>query len=242
MLKAAIEKIQELCKVRTEVIEGVPYLITGDGYEQIKPDLEITDNLILNSLDSLVQMVKTEALPKITPIYITIPSHLTVRCFTQPMDSARNQRLKLYDVKATDVPGWGDNVKLSFEEAMISLRTRFQDTPDNQYALKLLSDITSGSKITLNDNGIATSVVTKKGIDLQSNMPIKPIVRLKPYRTFQEVEQPESQFLIRVGERGISFIEADGGMWKLEARKTIYYWLSAHLGDEIRDGSVVLAL
>ena len=84
--------------------------------------------------------------------------------------------------------------------------------------------------------------MTKKGIDLQANTPIKPIVRLKPYRTFQEVEQPESQFLIRVGERGISFIEADGGMWKLEARKTIYYWLSAHLGDEIRDGSVVLAL
>ena len=177
-----------------------------------------TDNLTLNSLDSLVQMVKTEALPKITPIYITIPSHLTVRCFTQPMDSARNQRLKLYYVKATDVPGWGDNVNLSFEEAMISLRTRFQDTPDTQYALKLLSDITSGSKITLNDNGIATSVVTKKGIDLQANTPINPIVRLKPYRTFQEVEQPESQFLIRVGERGSSCIEAGGGMWTLEAR------------------------
>ena len=131
---------------------------------------------------------------------------------------------------------------MPFEEALIALRTRFQPTADTEYALKLLSDITTGSKVTYNDNGIATSVVTKKGIDLQSNASIRPIIKLRPYRTFQEVEQPESQFLIRINERNISFIEADGGMWKLSARNTVKKYLEKALESEIQSGHVVVVL
>lgn len=50
-------------------------------------------------------------------------------------------------------------------------------------------------------------------------------------RTFQEVEQPEGIFLIRIDERGITFTEADGGMWKLTARKTV----KAYLENELKD-------
>lgn len=85
-------------------------------------------------------------------------------------------------------------------------------------------------------------MVTKKGIDLQANEAIKPIIGLRPYRTFQEVEQPESVFLIRINERGISFIEADGGMWKLKARETIKAFLEDKLAAEINAGTVVVAL
>ena len=131
---------------------------------------------------------------------------------------------------------------MPFEEALIALRTRFQPTADTEYALKLLSDITTGSKVTYNDNGVATSVVTKKGIDLQSNASIRPIIKLRPYRTFQEVEQPESQFLIRINERNISFIEADGGMWKLSARNTVKKYLEKALESEIQSGHVVVVL
>ncbi len=151
-------------------------------------------------------------------------------------------RLAFYTTSATDVPGWQESVTLKFEEAMIAIRTRFQESKDSAYALKLLSDITNGSKVTYSDNGIATSVVTKTGISLQTNEPIRPIVNLKPYRTFQEIEQPESQFLIRIEERGIKFIEADGGMWKLEARKTIKKYLDEAFASEIEAGAVVVAL
>lgn len=135
-----------------------------------------------------------------------------------------------------------ERVELPFEEMQIALRTRFQDTTDTPYVQKLLSDISTGAKITYNDSGVATTVVTKKGIDLQANETIKPIITLRPYRTFQEVEQPESVFLIRINERGISFIEADGGMWKLHARETIKHYLEWKLKDEIENGAVVVAL
>lgn len=108
--------------------------------------------------------------------------------------------------------------------------------------MKLLSDICCGAKVIYNDNGVATTVTTQKGVALQSNEQVRPIITLKPYRTFQEVEQPESIFLIRVNERGISFTEADGGMWKLKARETIKAFLEGKLSQEISEGSVIIAL
>ncbi len=108
--------------------------------------------------------------------------------------------------------------------------------------MKLLSDICCGAKVVYNDNGIATTVTTQKGVALQSNEQIRPIITLKPYRTFQEVEQPESIFLIRVNERGITFTEADGGMWKLKARQTVKAFLEEQLAEEVAGNGVYIAL
>ena len=192
--------------------------------------------------EALVKLVRTEACKAETPLYITIPDHLTVRCFGQPQPEARFVRQVYYEAKATDVPGWDERVQLGFEEAQIALRTRFQETADTLYAMKLLSDISCGAKVIYNDNGIATTVTTQKGIALQTNEQIKPLIKLKPYRTFQEVEQPESIFLIRLTDRGIVFTEADGGMWKLKARQTVKGFLEEQLAEEAASGSVYIAL
>lgn len=243
MIKEAIEKVQELCAMAHFEVEGATFNTDSRGnISQIRPELDLIKNIHLSSLDALVAFVKTEAVPAHGNVYITIPDHKTAKCFTHPYENLRNNRQYLYTADATDVPGWSDKVALPFEEALIALRTRFQATPDTEYALKLLSDITTGSKVTYNDNGIATSVVTKRGIDLQSNASIRPIISLRPYRTFQEVEQPASQFLIRINERNITFIEADGGMWKLAARNTVKQYLEEALASEIESGAVVVVL
>ena len=244
MLKEAIQYIQQTAprEYLREIGEHT-YLIGKDGeYTEIRPDLFYPETLELNSLDALVKMVRTEATEDDTPLYIMIPDHLTACCFGQPNPDLCFHRVRYYTARATDVPGWQSDVKMGFEEMQIALRTRFQETKDALYAMKLLSDITTGGKITFNDNGIATSVVTQKGVALQTNESIRPIVVLKPYRTFQEVDQPESPFLIRVSERGISFTEADGGMWKLKARQTIKAFLEERLQQEVSEGSVVIAL
>ena len=56
------------------------------------------------------------------------------------------------------------------------------------------------------------------------------------------MEQPEGLFLIHIDERGITFTEADGGMWKLAARKTIKAYLEEALKDMIDDGRVVVLM
>ena len=78
---------------------------------------------------------------------------------------------------------------------------------------------------------------------MQTTQQIRPVVKLRPYRTFLEVEQPESDFLIRIREGGeIGFFEADGGAWKLFARSIIKSKLEDLLCDEISGGRVVVML
>ena len=244
MLQKFIEHIQKTTKPLIATVDSSTFRITSDGdVKELLPTIFHPNILTLNSLDALVKMVKTEA-PRYTevPLYITIPDHLKVQCFTQPDPDKRYFRQFFYEVNATDVPGWAEKITLGFEEAQIALRTRFQETPDTLYAMKLVSDISLGAKVVYNDNGIATTITTQKGVALQTNEQIRPLVKLRPYRTFQEVEQPESIFLIRVSDRGISFIEADGGMWRLAARETVKKFLEEKLSKEIEDGTVFISL
>lgn len=243
MLKEFIEHIQATTAPKVMEIGGSTFLLTHGGeIREILPEIQHPDTLTLNSLDGLVKLVKTEAMKMADPLYITIPTHMRVDCFAQPREKDRWHRQFYYAAAATDVPGWEEETCMDFEKAQVAMRTRFQETADIPYLQKLLSDITLGAKITRNDNGVATSIVTQKGVSLQENAAIRPIVKLRPYRTFQEVEQPESTFLIRVDERSIRFIGADGGMWKLTARQTIKAFLEQNFAEEIAAGTVVVAL
>lgn len=243
MLKAAIEKILEIATPAIIERNGEQFVATHDGeIKQIREELDFPATLLLNSLDALIKLVKTEASGAEFPLYITVPSHMKVLCFGHPNGDLRFHRQEYYEVRATDVPGWEPVTKLPFDQAAVALQTRFQESADREYALRLLSQITTGAKVTYNDTGIATNVVTAKGVALQENSVIRPLVKLRPYRTFQEVEQPEGLFLIRIDERGITFTEADGGMWKLEARKTVAKYLTEGLQELVDNGMVVIAL
>ena len=240
MLKSAIEKIEAMARPEVVTLNGHDYLVDNEGYQEIRPEIDFPDRLNLHSLDAMVKMVKTEALAREYPVYIHVPDHLTAEAYLQPAE--RFVRPVLYKANATDVPGWDAETKLAFERAAVALQTRFQDSADRAYTLQLLSQITTGAKVTYNDIGVATTVVTQKGVSLQQNATIKPLVVLRPYRTFQELEQPEGLFLIRIDDRGISFTEADGGMWKLEARKRVKAYFEKELANEIESGHVIVML
>lgn len=247
MLKEAIEKIEKLAK--PEIYKdalGKAYVVDKDGEaREIIPEAVYQSCLSLNSLDALVQMVRTEGVRgdrSADKLYLSVKDHMTVACFGHPQKDLREARIFYYEAQAKDVPGWDSEVKMAFDKAAVALQTRFQDGGDRDYTLTLLSQITCGAKVTYNDIGVATTVVTQKGVSLQQNSTIRPLVKLRPYRTFQEVEQPEGLFLIRIDERGITFTEADGGMWKLAARKTIKAYLEEALKDMIDDGRVVVMM
>ena len=228
MLKEAIQYVLENMRPEAQNLGNRAYIITQKGAQEVIETPIAPDTVPLHSLDSIVKMIRTEAIHLAdvnTPaLFVNIPSPTNVVCFSQPDYEQRCHRTVYYSA------------------AQIALRTRFQETPDSLYAMKLVNDISLGAKVIYNDNGVATTVTTQKGVALQTNEQIRPIVKLRPYRTFQEVEQPESTFLIRINDRGISFIEADGGMWRLTARNTIKAFLEEKLAAEIESGKLVVAL
>ena len=80
-------------------------------------------------------------------------------------------------------------------------------------------------------------------ITVPNHLTVRCFGPLRPFRTFQEVEQPESEFLLRMDEEGnIGLFEADGGMWKLTARQTIKAFLEANLSDLVASGGAYIAL
>ena len=84
-------------------------------------------------------------------------------------------------------------------------------------------------------------VEARQGVDLKAMVAVKPRVKLIPFRTFLEVPQPESEFLLRVDkDKGVGFFEADGGIWKLEAKSNIAKYFEAHLKDLVDAGNVVV--
>lgn len=73
------------------------------------------------------------------------------------------------------------------------------------------------------------------GVAAKADAIVPNPVSLAPYRTFQEVEQPISQFVFRIGDRGtpeFKLVEAEGGIWKTEAVRKIKDYLELVLSEQ----------
>ena len=145
----------------------------------------------------------------------------------------------LYRAEA-DAPGLRTGFR-GREAALIELRSLFIPNEGTAYLLDLLSKMTDENKVSTNDNGVTQTVEARQGVALNAMVEVKPRVMLRPFRTFLEVEQPESEFLLRVdADEGIGFFEADGGIWKLEAKRNIADYFNTNLTDLIEAGKVVI--
>ena len=187
--------------------------------------------------DGICKLIRTELAKLDTVVMVQAKAHNEVEVMTtyQP-DFSRNM---LYRARA-DAPGLRTGFR-GREVALIELRSLFIPSEGTAYLLDLLSRMTDENSVTTRDNGVTQQVEAKQGVSLNVLVDVKPRVQLRPFRTFLEVEQPESEFLIRVdAEEGIGFFEADGGIWKLEAKKNIAKYFETHLTDLIEVGKVVV--
>ncbi len=254
-LADAINALSELSKKAAEpkplAVNGHNYIVSGSGdikevYPAEKPRPE---PVTTKSLSALVALVKTE-IGSFTdhPLYISCENYKTVRVFTRPYPTDDLHRWEPYVAVASDLPPLIEDVRWTFEEAQIKLRSMLQraadgKTNDVDYILTLLSHMSVDQSIKSDDNGVTQTVQVRKGVSFVENRRVNPIVRLAPYRTFPEVEQPESEFVFRIyDDRSIRLTAADGGMWKMDARDAVRKYLLCALHDEINTGKVIVTL
>ncbi len=84
------------------------------------------------------------------------------------------------------------------------------------------------------DDGVTQKATIKQGIASKTEAIVPNPVKLRPYRTFIEVEQPVSEFIFRMKDnQGIhcALFEADGGAWKNAAMKNVKDYLESALAD-----------
>lgn len=120
----------------------------------------------------------------------------------------------------------------SLEDFLIGLQVRFADADDRQRLLALLSNVKHETVKTALDDGVTQVVQARAGVALVSDVAVPNPVLLCAYRTFRDVTQPSSLFVVRVqaGRSGglpeVGLFEADGGAWRLTAVERIRAWLA----------------
>lgn len=123
------------------------------------------------------------------------------------------------------------------EKFIIEVMTNFVDSTIRENLLKLAGNITSGNVTTSDDDGITQGVTVKSGVALKQATEIKNPFLLRPYRTFIEVEQPQSPFIFRLHNNGdrkpdLALYESDGGIWELEAAANIKKYLKDNIDNK----------
>lgn len=119
------------------------------------------------------------------------------------------------------------------EKFCIGLQSKFLPTEDRELLFKFAGTVEAGTISQYSDDGVSQKATIKTGIASKGEAVIPNPVTLKPYRTFLEVEQPESQFVFRMkeGPDGImcGLFEADGGAWQMKAMQDIKDYLFTEL-------------
>ena len=113
----------------------------------------------------------------------------------------------------------------------------FIESDDLTVLKQVAGNIESGTTANYDDDGVSQKTTIKSGIANKTDVIVPNPVKLRPYRTFAEIEQPQSSYVFRIqdGDHGPSFklVEADGGLWKNATMKKIKDYLAYELAEEL---------
>ena len=193
------------------------------------------EELSTRSLESIVTYCnKNNQIDNEDVTAILVKDHRTVEVLG-PLSAVTGARTTLL-IAAAELPVFNFGMYYDREEFQIAIASKFVQSDNLNTIIALVGKLTDQTLKTVEDDGISQTVSVKAGISMSGDVIVPPRVRLAPYRTFFEVEQPTSEFLLRIrkdrdGNIQCTLFEADGGAWKTKAQANIVAWLQERLGD-----------
>lgn len=123
------------------------------------------------------------------------------------------------------------------ERFLIELQANFLETEDLMNIKTVAGNIQAGTTANYDDDGVSQKTTIKSGIAMRQDVIVPNPVSLRPYRTFAEIEQPESNYVFRIKDTDngpcFKLVEADGGLWKNAAMKRVKEYLEYELNEEL---------
>ena len=167
-------------------------------------------------------------------VVVHVVSPQVVRVVGPLLERSRNRELYL-EAQAVNLTDNFIGRSLAIEDFIVGLQTRFVSTDDLKSVLRLFGNVKHEGVKTLTDDGVSQTVTAKAGITLVENATVPNPIALAAFRTFREVEQPASLFVLRVsgasnGQLTAALHEGDGGAWRITAVENIARWLRVELG------------
>jgi hypothetical protein len=224
MIQKAIDRILDLADVKMLTHDGRTF--STRALAPMKPP--VAQPLNVSTLSGLIDWINSEG-NKVGPeflVHIADPRHVNV---VSLLDDNWMQRHSFAAAEAQQC-AFPFGRDLEIEEFIIGLQLNFQETPQKAALLKFVAHITKNEVRQATDDGISQTVVQKNEISRMEAARIDPIQKLKPYRTFREVEQPDGEFLLRIkqgrGELPTVALYSTGGVaWELDAIDLVHGYL-----------------
>ena len=118
------------------------------------------------------------------------------------------------------------------ESFIIGLQSQFVQDEMTAEILKLVGNLKDENVMNIGDDGKSQQVTVRSGISSVAVANVPNPVELAPFRTFREIAQPSSRFVLRMKQGGMcALFEADGGAWKNEAVIRIKKFLEEAVPD-----------
>lgn len=182
-------------------------------------DEPVAAPLTFFTLDGLVEYIKEDAenmLPKDEKLILQVVDWRTVKLLSQPSKYRKERSVIAQCAAHTPDIEYGRYLSVDMFNTM--LLSKFCDSESRDTLFQVIKSMTKEQTLNTTDDGVTQQINVKSGITTASTVNFKNPVPLAPMRTFTEVEQPESNFVMRINEDAqAALFEADGGAWKNEA-------------------------
>jgi hypothetical protein len=230
---AAVQAIQESVKTAVIKIDDKEY-VTREVFDP--PEDSVPVALKLHTLTGLVDFINFEAEGFGHGVAVHVENHDKVNVVSAVFGRAE-QRATYAAASSENILGRGFQFGtfMDCEAFIISLQSLFVQTPELSDVLRVVGNIKEENVRTTGDDGVTQTVTARAGIARVAELEVPNPVELQPFRTFREVEQPSSTFILRMrqGKEGslptCALFEADGGKWKLDAVESVKAFLAERL-------------
>jgi hypothetical protein len=229
MIKSALEFLMNAGKAEVIDIDGKKF--TTKRVERVENPSPA--HITMNTLTGLIEYVEANvdglnfASGK---LLVHVVNERTVKlCSDLQEDGERHYFIQCEAL----TPRLGMNTYKYGEKFNVMLQSCFLDNEDRARILNLVSNVKEEKVKNTFDDGVSQQIVAKTGIATVGAVSVPNPVTLIPFRTFIEVEQPESKFVFRVKDGPeMALFEADGGEWRLAAMLRIKKYIDTAFAEK----------
>jgi hypothetical protein len=221
-------------------IKGETYIAYKGELERFSPnELSCADSTEIFSLDGLIDFIHADVdgffgnADEKCIVLVKSPTEVIV---VTPCKGMSNSRWKLASCTYAP-PRIAFNSYMDAEDLGIMLQTNFVEDENRDIILKIVRNMTEEQSLQTADDGVSQRVTIKQGVKEIDSTVFKNPAYLRPLRTFTEVMQPFSPFVVRFAEgHKAALLESDGGAWRVEAVR----YIGNYLKDKLQDSNVVV--
>lgn len=171
---------------------------------------------------------------------IQVESHQSVRLYARFDDEDLKRSCFFQSRIDDDLPEFPFDLFITPEEFCIKARALFVPSNDLDIVIAMASKVVAQNEVITQDDGLSQEIQVRRGVSgaAKDSVETKGIYRLRPYRTFREVEQPEASFILRFkptenGVPRIALFDAEGGIWRNNAILAIKEYIEKTIVSDV---------